>query len=277
MLADLDETLRQILIQNVPIRNGEIDVKFDQPKREWSARLSKPTVNLFLYDIRENPLLRKQMFENVANNGRLASEMRTSFRLDCFYMLTAWAAESEDEHRLMGRALQALFRFPTLPEGLLVGKLRRQRYAITLQLARHDKLTNPAEVWSALDNEIRPTIGLIATVEMNPWEEESGPVVRTLTMRTNIGVDRYSGTQTVVSEMINLGGTVRKGDDPQGAVQVAIKNTGYIDISDPNGRFRLGAIQPGNYTLVVWPAEGPPQEQEITVPSPDGIYDIVLE
>ena len=35
-----------------------VDVKFDQPKREWSSRISKPTLNLFLFDMRENLRLR---------------------------------------------------------------------------------------------------------------------------------------------------------------------------------------------------------------------------
>ena len=47
MLADLDESIRKLLIEELPIKNGEIDVKFEQPKREWSAKLTKPTVNFF--------------------------------------------------------------------------------------------------------------------------------------------------------------------------------------------------------------------------------------
>ena len=275
MIADLDETIRQLLIKNIPIRNNEIDIKFDQPKREWSARLSKPTVNMFLYDIRENPNLRRQMFENVRKNGRMATEQRTSYRLDCFYMVTCWAAESEDEHRLMSRVMRALFRFPTLPKEQLNGKLKNQKYEIGMQLARHDKLTNPAELWSALDNEIRPTVNYIATLELNPWEEVSGPVVRTLTMRTQMGADR-NGTQTLASEMYSIGGTIFKEQDPQGAIQVALKNTGYIDITNHDGRFSLAGIEPGDYTLVAWPPDAPPQEKAITVPSADGSYDFDL-
>ena len=34
MFADLDETLRKMLIKDLPIRNGEIEISFEQPKRE---------------------------------------------------------------------------------------------------------------------------------------------------------------------------------------------------------------------------------------------------
>ena len=43
MFHDLDEVLRQLLIEEIPIKNGEVDIEFDQPSREWSARLSRPT------------------------------------------------------------------------------------------------------------------------------------------------------------------------------------------------------------------------------------------
>ena len=69
MIADLDETIKQLLVKDMPIKNGEIDVKFDQPKREWSAKLTKPTVNFFLYDVRENADLRQAHFQKVSNGN----------------------------------------------------------------------------------------------------------------------------------------------------------------------------------------------------------------
>jgi hypothetical protein len=57
MIDELDEVLRQLLVREIPIKNGEVDIKFEQPKREWSSRLSRPTLNLFLYDVRENSKL----------------------------------------------------------------------------------------------------------------------------------------------------------------------------------------------------------------------------
>lgn len=187
MIADLDETLRKLLIEELPIHNGEIDVKFDQPKREWSARLAKPTLNFFLYDVRENHMLRQHQWQQVTDgrgNGRTAQRKRSPFRIDCFYMITSWAAEPQDEHRLLARCLRALFRYPTLPEERLVGALQTPIFDIQARLARHDTLTNPAEVWSALDNELRPSISYVITLALDPWTEVSGPIVRTLKLRT---------------------------------------------------------------------------------------------
>jgi hypothetical protein len=59
MITDLDKTLKQLLIKEMPIENNEVEIKFDLPKREWMAKLSRPTINLYLYGIRENTELRR--------------------------------------------------------------------------------------------------------------------------------------------------------------------------------------------------------------------------
>jgi hypothetical protein len=110
MLADLDETLRQLLMAEIPVKNGEVEISFDQPKREWSGRLSRPTLNLFLYDVRENNVLRQHQWERLPDNGDGRAHLKRSPLSDCFYMLTTWAAEPDDEHRLLTRAMLALFR-----------------------------------------------------------------------------------------------------------------------------------------------------------------------
>ena len=282
MIADLDETIRQLLIAEVPIKNGEVEVSFDQPKREWSARLSRPTINLFLYDVRENATLRQHQWERMpsVNGDNLARLKRTPFRVDCFYMLTTWAAEPDDEHRLLTRSLMALFRFPILDDDRLVGSLKNPPFEISARLASHDKLTNPAEVWSSLDNELRPSISYIITLALDPWKEVTGPVVRILTLRTGQAAllprKRVSMEETLREQVLYIGGTVRlKSKDPAAGIQVAIKGTGLISTTDKEGKFTLGVLQPGEYTLVAWPTDGKPKEKQITVPpQKDGNYDL---
>ena len=69
MIDDLNEALRELLKRELPIKNGEVDISFDQPKREWSARLSRPTLNLFLHEMQENTKLRQQPGWGISGRG----------------------------------------------------------------------------------------------------------------------------------------------------------------------------------------------------------------
>jgi hypothetical protein len=284
MIADLDETIKQLLITEMPIKNGEIDVNFDQPKREWSARLTKPTVNLFMYDVRENPQLRQFQWQRASNgNGRThtAAMKRPAIRVDCHYMLTTWAAEPEDEHRLLTRTLMALYRFPTLPRDQLTGRLDQQPYDITTKLAVHDKLTNAAEMWSALDNELRPSIPYIVTVTLDPFTPIEEPMVRTVSMNIGRKKPTAEGEEPELAQLdgglATIAGTVRnpaQDDAPVANVNIHIQGTGLEDLSDENGRYVIHGLQPGEYTFLATPETGEPVTTTFTVPSDDGDYDI---
>lgn len=272
MIADLDETLRQLLVSEMPIKNGEIEISFHQPKREWSTRLTKPTINLYLYDLRENPTLRAPQWERLPDregNGKTASQKRSPMRIDCFYMLTTWAAEPDDEHRLLTRSLMTLFRFPLLPKERMVGSLQNQEYDTPVRLANHDRLTNPAELWGSLDNEVRPSVSLLVTLALDPWEEVSGPIVRTLILRSWQHSELPGRPQQQVgdlSEMVDIGGTVWLGGktrQPATGIDIAIKGTGLFTKTDHQGRFVLGSLPPGEYTLVAWGSKGKPHQKNI--------------
>jgi hypothetical protein len=281
MIADLDETIRQLLIKDLPVKNGEIDIKFEQPKREWSARLSKPTVNLFLYDLRENNLLRQHQWDQIREEKGTVTRKRSSMQLDCFYMLTTWAADMEDEHHLLTRSLMALFRYPIIPEDRLVGSMQHPKFEIQTRLAAYDRLTNPAELWASLDNEMRPSISYIVSMALDPWQEITGPAVRSVTFRTGQANapdnNKHLREDGAGVNVVYFGGTVLDKDiefKPLVGVQVAIKGTGLFTTTDQRGHYLLGGLPPGEYTLVVWPSSGRPVEKKVKLPASDDEYDI---
>ncbi len=53
MFNEVDEALRA-LVRAEAVNSSDIDVVFDAPTKEWSSRRNAPTVNLYLYDIRED-------------------------------------------------------------------------------------------------------------------------------------------------------------------------------------------------------------------------------
>ena len=203
MIDELDEVLRQLLIREIPIKNGEVDIQFDQPKREWSARVSRPTLNIFLYDIRENQKLRQTqpMWETERDLNGNATQHRKPVRLDLYYMLTAWATETEDEHRLLSRALMVLFRYANLPEELLTENLKTQTKQITVMAAQYNELNNATDMWSVLDNEMRPAIAMVITLSIDPYTPLTVPLVRTRELRV--------GQSSCLKPAIGSGSTAR--------------------------------------------------------------------
>src|SRR3954462_918477 len=73
-LADLDEALRSLLRRELARHSmGGVEIAFEAPTREGAAALSSPTVNLFLYDIRENTEHREASWRTEQENGRARS------------------------------------------------------------------------------------------------------------------------------------------------------------------------------------------------------------
>ena len=130
MLADLDETLRVLLKRELG-RHGfdGVEVAFDAPARDWSSQLSGPTVNLFLYDLRESHEFRPTEWRTDRSNGR-HREVRPPMMMECSYAVTAWTQAVEDEHRLLSQVLGVLFAFPQLPGRRARRPARRDRAAL---------------------------------------------------------------------------------------------------------------------------------------------------
>ena len=54
MLDALNTTLERFLRDEIPLRASEVDVAFETPDGEWGARQTRPTVNLFLHEVRRS-------------------------------------------------------------------------------------------------------------------------------------------------------------------------------------------------------------------------------
>jgi hypothetical protein len=275
MIEELDDVLRRLLIREMPIKNNEVDIKFDQPGREWSARLSRPTLNLFLYDVRENQKLRQTqpMWEMVRNDDGTATQRRKPVRTDLHYMITAWANEPEDEHRLLSRTLMALFRFPKLPEELLPECFLLQPKPIPITVAQYDELRNPTELWQVLDNEMRPTIACIVTLALDPYQPVSAPLVRTRELRFGqaaVPSQQRLDDPTSPDNFWTIGGTIC-GDEPLDVqhMRLTLVERGLEVQVQPEGRFAIGRLEAGEYTLEVTVDGGKPKRYKISVPSPD--------
>ncbi len=280
MIADLDETLRRLLVREIPIEDDEVDIQFNQPKREWSAHVSRPTLNIFLYDVRENQKLRQTqpMWETERKSDGSIYQRRKPIRLDLHYLVTAWAIDPEDEHRLLTRTLMALFRFPNLPEDLLGESLQRQNKQIPLTVAQYSELTNTIDFWTVLDNEMRPAAVLEVTVSLDPYTPITVPLVRTREVRigTSSRPLSFQWDRGVSPDQFWTIGGQMKSQKPLDftEVQLTLVDRAQKVPVNADGRFTIGGLQAGSYTLDYGIGKKPTQSCKITVPSADFILEL---
>ena len=280
MIDAIDEALQSLLTRGLEIKNDEIDIALEQPKREWSARLNRPTLNIFLFDMRENVRLRTKSpaIRSGARNGGggLINQAIQPIPIDLHYIITAWANEPLDEHRLLARALSVLYRYPTLPEDLLVGELSDQPSLPALNVARYDDLQETDRMWGALDNEMRPGIACLVTAYIDPFEPFTTPLVRSRDLK--VGPSFQPATKRFdrpdeVDRFWTVGGTVRSSRELANLHLTVLERGLDVPVAD-NGDFMIGKLRSGDYTLEVTAVDLKPKQQKITVPSDS--YDLTV-
>ena len=273
MFADLDETIRSLLIREVPLDPSEIDVSFATPDREWSSRLTRPTVNCFLCDVRENVKLRstERQVRRDANNHVVSS--RAPVRIDATYQLTAWARAPEDEHQLLWRVLAAVIRNSMIPTELLQGTLKEQPLAIPTSAVKPEQMpANFADLWQALDNRIRPVLTYVVTLALDPEVVATSPMV----LKAPV-IRAYNLESAGDGVLSRIRGRVRDRQDRSrvmaGAL-VVLQETGDRTLTDEEGHFTFGGVPRGSITLVVraagrdeaaWPCQVPAPAYDVEV------------
>jgi hypothetical protein len=171
MINDLDETLKALLVQKVPIDLGTIDIKFDMPTKEWASSITRPTINLFLYDIRENKELRsnERYWTRTGTPPTSATETRAPVRLDMSYLISVWTNDLSDEHLLLGRLLSTLFRYPMLPTEVLQGSMavpELQPLPLQTWAAQPERTPNSWDVWAEFDHRLKAALSYVVTISV---------------------------------------------------------------------------------------------------------------
>ena len=271
MFNDVDETLKQYFTAELPIAQGELDVSFERPSREWSGRLSRPTLNCFLYDIRERKIFRDEPPKVVPNGQGGFRRERHAMRIDLSYMITAWAREADDEHRILARTLAAMYRSGEIASRHFQGSLQDTTYTVHSRIETSDHLAKPADMWGVLDNELHTSLVWVITAPLEAFAPVEGPIVRTRELRFGAIGEDWRETSLMVA------GTAHKRGDPDvpiAGVQIVIEGTAMRVITGEDGRFVFPGVKAGERTLRFESAGGQKGERTVVVPSPS--YDIEL-
>ncbi|NEP84468.1 MAG: hypothetical protein F6K39_43965 [Okeania sp. SIO3B3] len=120
---------------------------------------------------------------------------------------------------------------PFLPEesridiGFLPQALQNQPGPITLMVSEPEELLNPADVWSALDNDLRPSLNCMLTVAFDPFQPIELPMVSGRSV--NVG---YLSGRRGRSSTVDIS---RKGDKHFNPERAFYKISGAISCADP--------------------------------------------
>lgn len=269
MISDLDESIKQLLIKKGAFDPAEVEISFEAPDREWTSSLSKPAINVYLYDIRENHQLRTTDWSIERDTNGIATRKQNPGRIDLAYLITVWANAIDDEHRLLWHTLLVLFRYPTLPEELLQGQLAGQKYPIKTSTAQPDGLLkNPADFWGALDNQLKPTISYTVTVPLDLDITFTAPIVKTKTIEVK-------GPDGVAEQLVQIAGTVRTSGKSSQAIPQAVviaKEVRKTVKTDKEGHYIFPKLPLGKHTIQVIVPGRKVWEKTIAVPSEN--YDL---
>ena len=277
MISAVDTILRDLLLREMALRKGEVEIVFDQPRREWSTRLNKPTINLYLFDVRENFELRGSEQPQISNNPDGSVTIRRNpIRIDLLYLLTGWAREAQDEHRLLSEALMALMRYPFLPEELLPEVLKGQPTPIRLEVAHGNILEKITDLWTTLDNELHPGVRLMVTISLDPHRAEIVKTVSTTEMRylQEPAPDVAGGQRAPSKAYFTVKGRVLSQKYSIAALKLVLVEKGQPVELRPDGSFRIGRMEQGEFHLDVLANDRVLKHQKIQVPSPS--YEINL-
>lgn len=184
MLEDLDKTLKELLTQELNRNKNEKDTRpeitFSVPNKEFTTIAHPATINLFLYDIRENLELRNNdwLLERQANGTAL--KYPPPVRVDCSYLITVWCADKElkDEHRFLGEVMKILMRYPKIPSRFLQGSLQGQEPPLRTSALQPPLSQNWAEFWQVMGGEPKAILNYTVTIAVDVQEPvEAGNLV----------------------------------------------------------------------------------------------------
>jgi len=276
MIRDLSETLKAVLLDpafaTVFPQLAAADIVFDRPVEPFTP--PKTTIDVFLYDLRENLELRSNEY-TVDTAGGAAITHPPALRLACSYLVTAWPVGGPElalqEHRLLTQVLRVLSRYPMIPANFLKGSLVGQNPPLPMVALHPDALKNLAEFWSSLGSKMKASLTVTVTISVPVFADVSDFLVTTHT------TSYAPGDLVPPEQLLQIGGRVvdQTGTGVAGAL-VDVLDVGLHQITGEGGVFSFPTISAGAHSLRAVAVGFQPQAQNVTVPGAPEDYVIRL-
>ncbi|WP_405095167.1 DUF4255 domain-containing protein [Micromonospora sp. NBC_01412] len=180
MIHEIDDALRR-LVRDEALPGSGVDIVLEAPTKEWAARRNAPTVNVYLYDIREDLRRRSRGLVNEYDErGQVARRVAPPRYIKLSYLVTAWTQRPEDEHRLLSSLLLCFLRLDALPPAVLTGSVAAIGMPVPMTVALPPPEDRAfADVWTALGGELKPSLDVVISTPVDSGRVvEAGPPAR---------------------------------------------------------------------------------------------------
>jgi len=192
MFQDLNETLKKLLTEKITITTtGTVEISFKVPDDTFVKQINQLTINLFLYDIRENTELRSNdwVVERQINSGnRTAKKYFPLVKVDCSYLITIWSAQSSNSdtdgeikkyYMYLGEVVKVLLGYPTIPKECLHGYFKKADASLRTSALHPPQSQNWSEFWQAMGGKPRTILNYTVTIPVEVNDPiEMGKIVQ---------------------------------------------------------------------------------------------------
>ena len=211
MLDLIDEAVEAFLRARVPLGAKEIDVSFEAPDRDWSSKLTRPTVNLFLWDVRRSSARARTGVEEIERDGQTMRRLALP-TIELRYLITAWTSNHGDERALLAGVMRTLLASSHLPDEFISGALGDIRPPAML-MARTGE--DHVDVFRALEGQLKPSISLIVVADVDTGlGTPVGPDVTSIGLSvSDSDTGATSSSRRVAGEALDAIGAVVRGPD----------------------------------------------------------------
>lgn len=144
-------------------------------------------------------------------------------------------------------------------------------------VAQQEELRSMADFWGSIDNEWRPAIPCVVTLVTDPYHPITAPLVRTRELR--IGESENPRLQELTTGrkpdyFWTIGGTLHGEEQSLEDAQLILIESGVEVLLQAEGRFAIGNLKAGDYTLEISVKGQNPRRHKVTVPSADYDFEV---
>ncbi|GAB2460697.1 Pvc16 family protein [Jatrophihabitans fulvus] len=156
----VDDSLEHMLRAELPFPEEAGDVSFDVPSSAWAGSVTRPTVNLFLFDISRSSQPNRFTRRASAEDGR-TERRKPQPMIELNYMISAWVGnDPRESHQLLGEVLSRFAARDALPAEYVAPELEAPILISFVEDDRH----RARDIWNGANNSLQAGFSMHVTV-----------------------------------------------------------------------------------------------------------------